>query len=426
MSEVTDLLQSEIINYKGMWSSDTIYNIGDYVYLEKAPGYFYKCVQKGRSQSGKNGKTGSTEPSWRFQGNTYDRFLVWKPIKRSLLPPNSKIIVWKPVTVFPVGTFCCYEDGTVPSISSTKTTTLSDGSIKEEIIKEEYVFELDSILLDHDWEKTPGAFQEDGSCLWECYLSIGYYLPPNRLKEVTFWEFVVMMDYLILHEKVYFEDFYYKYKDIAKIRTKSLKEIVSEQGYKYILDMLNLSRKEYETLVKYIAVINDLKGSLSGLEVVFNILDISYNMVEWWEKDPQGVPHTFDLQIEVDILKVANNMINKLKAFIRNYVYPVIENFEITYKMNIAEMLIAMAGFIDNDWYIKANSSQLLASMGGFCDNEFEFFAEITDCSQFIIFGGFIDIEIPCYINSSISNIITSFGIAQTRINMTTRRSIGS
>lgn len=427
MSNVTDLLQSEIINYKGEWQPNTIYEVGDYVYLqERVPGYFYKCIQKGRSQSVTQGRTGASEPDWKFQGNTYEGYLVWKAVERSSLPEGTKIVTWKPVTIFKVGTCVCYENGTVPSIPMTKKVIQEDGTVIEQEVDTEFVFILDSILIDHDWVKTPEEYQEDGTCTWQCYLSIGYYLPPNRLKEQTFWEFVVMMDYLILHEKVYFEDFYYKYKDLSKVRTDSIKEIIAEQGFRYISDILHLTRKEYETLAKYLAIINDLKGSLAGLEVVFNMIDISYKMTEWWEKDPQGTPHTFDLQIEVDIQKVANDMISKLKAFVRNYVYPVIENFEITYKMNITEMLIAMAGFIDIYLNSKINSAQMLSSMGGFYDKNFDFYAEITDCNQFIVTGGFIDIELYCIAEAHITMVTQAFGIAQTRVNMTTRRMLGS
>lgn len=423
---VTDLLQSEIINYKGEWKPGTLYNIGDYVYLqEKVPGYFYKCVQRGTSQSSKSGRTGAVEPDWRFQGNTYDNYLVWKAVYRENLPENTKIVSWKPLSTFPIGTYVCFENGKIPHIPTPREVEMPDGEIVLQEIDTEYVFVLDSILMDHDWEKTPGAYQEDGTCVWECYLSIGYYLPPNRLKEVTFWEFVVMMDYLILHEKVYFEDFYYKYKDISKVRTNSIKEIIAEQGFKYISDMLHLSRKEYETLAKYLAIINDLKGSLAGMEVIFNMLDIAYKMEEWWEKDPQGVPHTFDLQIEVDIQKVVNDMIVKLKSFVRQYVYPVIENFEITYKMNIAEMLIAMAGWIDIDLNTKIEKAPYLTYMGGFWDNEFEFEPIQAGWYQFIITGGFIDIEIPIYATTHISTVAQSFGLAKVKVPLSTRKRLG-
>ena len=424
MSNVTDLLQSEIINYKGEWQPNTIYNVGDYVYLkEKTPGYFYKCVQKGKSQTTTEGRTGNAEPNWKFQGNTYEGYLVWKAVFKEDLPEGTKIHVWKPLTTFKVGyTYVCKEDGTVPVIESTEEIEDENGVLVSVPVNKEYVFLLDSILIDHDWTKTPDSYQEDGTVVWQCYLSIGYYLPENRLQEVTFWEFVVMMDYLILHEKVYFDDFYYKFKDVSKVRTDSIKEIIAENGFKYIQDIVNLTRKEYETLCKYLAIINDLKGSYSGLEVVFSMLDISYKMTEWWEKDPQGTPHTFDLKIELDIYKVANDMITKLQSFIRQYVYPVIENFEITYKMNITEMLIAMAGFIDIELNTKMDKTFLLGSMGGFHDKEFNYEIEKTDAMQFVIMGGFIDIEYHAFIERVANTILRSFGMSKTQVTMVSRR----
>jgi hypothetical protein len=402
-----DNILDALISYKGQWASNTIYEVGDYVYLKnKRPGYFYKCIVSGRSQSSTSGKSGTIEPTWAITGNCYDNVLVWNAVKLDEVT-STNIRKWQPSTIYTVGSYVFNEDGTYVTIDDVQ-----------------YVFQLTSILLDYDWPKVAGAYQIDNTVTWECYLSIGYYLPAERLKEETFYEFVLMMDYLILHEKVYFDDFVQKYKDITKVRTKSLKEIVAEEGFKYVADVLSLTRHELETLVKYISVINDLKGSLSGLEVVFNMIGIKYNMVEWWEKAPQGTPHTFDLAIEVDIDKVALNMMTNLKNFIRNYVYPVIENFEITYKMNIAQLAIILGGFIDIELPAEVSIAPVLASSAGFIDIELPSEMIIDNYMQFYVFGGFIDIELSCSMDTTITNISRSFGTATTYLTAKTSKSI--
>jgi hypothetical protein len=398
---------NELISYKGQWNTDTIYAVGDYVYLrDKRPGYFYKCIVAGKSQSTSFGKSGKIEPSWIISGNCYDNVLVWNAVKLDEAT-STNIRAWQPNTVYSVGSYVYNSDATYTTV---------DGV--------EYVYQLTSILIDYDWPKMVGAYQIDNTVTWECCLSIGYYLPSERLKEETFYEFVLMMDYLILHEKVYFDDFVQKYKDVTRVRTKSLKEIVAEEGFKYVADVLSLTRLELETLVKYINVINDLKGSLSGLEVVFNMIGIKYNMVEWWEKAPQGTPHTFDLAIEVDMDKVALNMMTNLKNFVRNYVYPVIENFEITYKMNIAQLSIILGGFIDIELPAETSISPVLASSAGFIDIELSSEILIDNYMQFYAFGGFIDIEIPCAMDANITNIGRSFGIITTYLTARTSKSI--
>ena len=398
---------NELISYKGQWNTDTIYAVGDYVYLrDKRPGYFYKCIVAGKSQSASFGKSGKIEPSWIISGNCYDNVLVWNAVKLDEAT-STNIRAWQPNTVYSVGSYVYNSDATYTTV---------DGV--------EYVYQLTSILIDYDWPKMVGAYQIDNTVTWECCLSIGYYLPSERLKEETFYEFVLMMDYLILHEKVYFDDFVQKYKDVTRVRTKSLKEIVAEEGFKYVADVLSLTRLELETLVKYINVINDLKGSLSGLEVVFNMIGIKYNMVEWWEKAPQGTPHTFDLAIEVDMHKVALNMMTNLKNFVRNYVYPVIENFEITYKMNIAQLSIILGGFIDIELPAETSISPVLASSAGFIDIELSSEIIIDNYMQFYAFGGFIDIEIPCAMDANITNIGRSFGIITTYLTARTSKSI--
>lgn len=387
------------ITFRGEWQTDTIYSVGDYVYLQtRRPGFFYKCTVAGKSQSEKSGKSDIEEPLWLLDKNVYDNVLVWKSIKITQVD-TSNIQNWEPNRTYNLGQ-CVRQQSGQPLIF-------------DEI---EIVFQLIDILVKHNWPTIPESRIIDGTVEWECHLSIGYLLPKERLKEKVFYEFVQIMDYLILHEEVYFNDFIHKYNDLTKVRVPSLKEIIAEQGYKYVSDLLNLSEKELANLVKYINIISDLKGSKKGLEVVFNMIGIKYYMCQWWEKNPKGTPHTWDLSIEVEMDKVVSNMIGNLVTFTRNYVYPIIENFEITYSMNMAELAIVMAGFIDIELNTNIDEGFLLSSLGGFVDNELPVSVD-KDCSNFIISGGFVDAEyMTDFINNKLPTILRATGVVSKQI----------
>lgn len=364
------------ITYRGEWQPDTRYYAGDYVYLSKRrPGYFFRCVVGGISQSDMYGYSDFTEPAWILK-DLYDGRLVWTPVLlKDIDQKATNLRDWTPNTLYYIGNTVRQANG--------KPIIFEDGN--------ELVYQLTKVITKIDWPRTPDERVTEGSVEWETQLSCGYLLPKARLAEPTFYEFVQIMDYLVLHEQIIFDDYIHKYNDLTKVRNLSLKEIIAESGYNYVSNILNLEDKELMTLVKYIAIISDLKGNKSGLEVVFNLLSMRYSMQEWWEKNPQGTPDTWDLSIEVEIDKVSSDMISKVVAFTRNYVYPIIENFEITYKMDMAEMAIVMAGFVDTTINTSFERGGLIASIGGFQDDEYECEAS-TPIVNYIITGGFIDL----------------------------------
>lgn len=365
------------ITFRGEWMPGTRYRQGDYVYLKKRrPGFFYRCTISGTSQSRSYGRSGYEEPGWLLDENVYDNRLIWRSVPfKSIDPKATNMRNWEPNTVYSINNTVRQQNGN-PII-------LEDGT--------EIVYQLNDIITKLDWPRLPDNRISDGSCEWEACLSIGYFLPKERLKEPTFYEFTQVIDYLILHEQIYFNDFIHKYNDLQKVRSKSLKEIIAESGYNYVSDLLSLNDKELTTLVKYLDIISDLKGSQSGLEVVFNLLDMRYSMQEWWDKNPKGTPHTWDLGVEVEIDKVTSDMISKVVAFTRNYVYPIIENFEITYKMDLAELAIVMAGFIDWTLYIDAEKSGMLIYFGGFYDYDYKLEID-SPVSNYISAAGIIDL----------------------------------
>ena len=396
-----DNVQSPVnsgITFRGEWQPDTLYKVGDYVYVkDRRPGFFYKCTVAGKSQSEVKGYSDLVEPGWKFNENVYDNLLVWRSI------PISEVKNTSP------GSIQNCEPNRVYNINQVVRQQSGNPLILNDV---EFVFQLKEILIKHDWPKVPDVRMNDNSVEWQCYLSVGYLLPPARLKEPVFYEFVQIMDYLILHEQLYFNDFIHKYNDLTKVRPASLKEIIAEQGYKYVCELLNLSDKELQALVKYMSIISDLKGTESGLEVVFNMVNIKYSKQQWWEKSPKGTPHTWDLAVEVEIEKVVANMMTNLVTFARNYVYPVIENFEITYKMNMAELVIVLAGFIDIEYNTEIQKSFLTATQAGFIDITSPGLAERHQNMNNIICAGFTDINYNGEVNEErMPLIIRGWGI---------------
>lgn len=366
------------IRFRGEWQPETKYKQGDYVYLkDRRPGFFYRCTVGGTSQSKTYGKSDYTEPGWVYDRNIYDDRLVWRAVRLQDIDPEACALSdWTPTTTYHIGNAVRQQNG--------KPIIFEDGT--------EVIFQLTDVITKLDWPRLPDERMNDGTCEWETNLSIGYMLPRERLKEATFYEFVQIVDYLILHEQIYFNDYLHKYNDLLKVRTKSLKEIIAETGYNYVADLLNLEDNELITLVKYMNIISDLKGSKSGLEVVFNLLSMRYSMQEWWETTPKGTPHTWDLSIEVEIEKVIGDMIGKLLIFTRNYIYPIIGNFEITYKINMAELAIVMAGFVDIEMRTNAEKAALLASLGGFVDKDWEIGGAEVPVTNYVLIAGYIDI----------------------------------
>lgn len=139
------------------------------------------------------------------------------------------------------------------------------------------------------------------------------------------------------YELTQFQDAMNKYTDKEHLSSPAIKQIVKEFGYQYILNILELPESKLKNLIAYLGLINMLKGSKAGLELVLSLLGFEYKIIEWWE-DPVALPrkNTYALELTfVDMGYEGYDFFKEFAAFSREYVYPLLEKivtyFQFTY-----------------------------------------------------------------------------------------------
>lgn len=344
---------------RGEWKPNTKYSVNDYVYTSNYPGFIYVATTSGTSQSETSGRTSLEEPAWSiFNTYTYDGALQFIPIEiaESII---STIKKWSPNTVINAGDFILPSSG--PIIVKGEKTQF-------------YAFKLKKCITNIDWPREPREYLQDNDIIWECRVSYGKLLPAARLKEPLYKELVEIMDFLRLHEEVFFDDLTYKYADQLRTRSISIKEVIAEFGYNYITDFLGLENKELQSCMEYISLIHYLKGHEKGLSLIFELLGVSARWEEWWEAVPIGEPDTWKLWVDVDVATAASFLMTKIINFTRQYVYPIMKEFEVTYKVDLIKLGAAIGGFIDKSYYISASAgTMMMQGIGGYADKEYNF-----------------------------------------------------
>jgi hypothetical protein len=160
------------------------------------------------------------------------------------------------------------------------------------------------------------------------------YLPEYLQTNATMVELCDNIDWIENRQYGEFNDVKNKYKDVNEISIDASKEISDEFGYGYILDVLNLTEAETASIVGYLNIIHALKGSKPGLELVFSLFGLEYDMKEWWETVPKGTPTTFGLTIEYEPEQLKPDTQGSMEVFIRNYVYPLCY-YKLYYRTNL-------------------------------------------------------------------------------------------
>lgn len=145
-----------------------------------------------------------------------------------------------------------------------------------------------------------------------------------------------------------FEDIRFKYSGPGSVRSEVITEIIDELGFEYVTGIMKtINGVEFNTLLYFISLINLLKGSRQGMELILKLLGFDSDIKEWWQKDPKGEPHTFEILITMDQNQVPNvfETIDKVKIFSRAYVFPLVENVDFKFSFSFAERNATLAGF---------------------------------------------------------------------------------
>lgn len=180
---------------------------------------------------------------------------------------------------------------------------------------------------------------------------VGQFIPEN-LQEYDLWPKIQeMMQYILDNGIEEMKDFREKYTGPDQVSEDVVKEILIEQGFSYIVDIMDtITDFEFNTLITYVSLISQLKGNRKGLELVLRLLGFESVIREWWEDpDDLGEPWTYDLTVLANASNVPDifTTLQKVEVFSRNYVFAQISNIDIQFVLeNFAELAPIMGGYV--------------------------------------------------------------------------------
>jgi len=200
-------------------------------------------------------------------------------------------------------------------------------------------------------------------------------LIPEQMRQRQLFDKVVeILQNFDDEERQQFNDIVLKYKDPKSINKEAAREVISELGFDYIVEIVEiLTEEELGTLVSYIGFISLIKGTELGLKTIFDLLGFSYEITEWWEysKDRRKGQEPDAPLLEVDEWKLVIDIllspnldnifytVPKLHTFARNYVYPLLAYLELVFRGVIDNINASIHGTTDElinsdpfmDWY---------------------------------------------------------------------------
>lgn len=174
---------------------------------------------------------------------------------------------------------------------------------------------------------------------------------PEKLRETfeLYPKVVALTNYIIEGFFEEFSDVRFKYLGPDLVRREVINEIIDERGFAYITAIMDtLTAIDFNVLLNFLGVVNLLKGSREGLELVIRILGMDATIAEWWEQHPLGVPDTYVITILMNSSFVPDPSLTleKIRVFAANYVYPVIENIDFNFQIQFAVANANHAGFV--------------------------------------------------------------------------------
>ena len=183
------------------------------------------------------------------------------------------------------------------------------------------------------------------------YINSAKYLPPKLQENEYYLKQCSLIDSLLsdnseyfVYERMMLQESINKYKDYRNLRDSTLHQLVKEFGFQYIIDIFDLPESKLKNLIAYISLINMLKGSKQGLELVLTLLDLDHRLLEWWE-DPITLPerNTYALELTFVDRGFDSTFLENFKTFSRQYVYPLLANIVIYFKFNWAAIYTGCA-----------------------------------------------------------------------------------
>jgi len=145
------------------------------------------------------------------------------------------------------------------------------------------------------------------------------------------------------------KDIRYKVTNSAELSDDAIKEILREQGFKYITDVMDtINGFNFDVMISFMDLINQLKGTRKGMSLVLNLMGFDSIIKEWWE-DAENLqePWSYEIIILVDnsIVPDIFTTIDKVKIFSEHYVLAKIANIDVRFlSERFAEVFPVMGG----------------------------------------------------------------------------------
>lgn len=183
------------------------------------------------------------------------------------------------------------------------------------------------------------------------YINSAKYLPPKLQENEYYLKQCSLIDALLTGGSPYFtnernrlQEALNKYKDYQNLSDSAVRQVIEEFGFEYIVNILELPESKMKNLIAYLSLINMLKGSKTGLELVLNLLGFDYEILEWWE-DPIALPvrNTYALELVFEDMGFDSKFLEDFRSFSRQYVYPILADIVVHFKFNWAAIYTGCA-----------------------------------------------------------------------------------
>lgn len=170
-----------------------------------------------------------------------------------------------------------------------------------------------------------------------------------RNDEEVYTKIVSVLDATVATGLDEFKDVIAKYTDPENASVDVIDNIILENGFGYIKDLTDtLTGIERDILLNFISLLHLLKGHRSGLELVLTVLGFESSITEWFEQNPKGEPNTFimDINFNLSIVTDVFDTLEKLRTFVREYVYPILSLTNINVDLEFANPDLLFSGFV--------------------------------------------------------------------------------
>lgn len=173
------------------------------------------------------------------------------------------------------------------------------------------------------------------------FLPTEAYLPAWATETEFFNDIIILLNYLENSLKdfsspkyaqiaAFYKDIFFKYKNIDLLTETEIRQIIREQGYGLIIDMLDVDLEKLKVILTYIPLFKILKSTDVGYRFLLGIISYEFE-IETWLDNPQDLDeYTYNIVL-ITFLNTGfdSSIINNFVKLSRFYVYPVLKDLTI-------------------------------------------------------------------------------------------------